>query len=317
MKTSMVNSVSLFGYLYESNLTMKTAGVNAKNPGMNYIYGDISVATNKECTNIVKVYYRYVTPTTSKGNANQTFQTLADIYNGLYKSVMSSSVAEAARLRIDSSIMVNDFYSSRSGKEELVSTQRVDGGFIHIMSNSESFPADESNWNRFKCDMVITNMTRQEANPERGLAEKVILRGCVFGFRNAIQPVTFSVTDPAGMTYFEGLGIAPGNPQFIQVHGKIVAETIRKTTVTNSFGWGEAFVDEVQSSRRDFVITGMAEPYVWDDPKTITTADLQQAVADRNLYLASIKQRQDNQRRPAAAATVPTNTAASFSDFKF
>ena len=107
------------------------------------------------------------------------------------------------------------------------------------------------------------------------------------------------------MNYFEGLGASANEPVFTKVWGRQISETVVRT-ITEESAFGEDSVREVRSSRKDFVITGAArEPYVWDDADTITAAELKEAMQNREVYLAGIKQRQDEYKasQNAAAAT--------------
>lgn len=308
---NVVNNVSLQGYLYEHNLTMKTSGPNSKNPGTQFISGTISVATNSECTNIVDVHYTYVTAVTGNGNANRNFQTLSNIINGVYGTIMANGKENAARVRVDTAIGLNEFYSDRNGKEELVSVKRNEGGFIHVLNATEQFPDDENKWNKFLCDMIITNVIHRDADETRGMAEKAIVKGIIFDFRKAALPVEFSVTNPGGIAYFESLGVSPKEPFFTQVWGKQISETITRTQSIESAAWGESYVDDRKTSRKDYVITGLqTEGYVWDDESTITVAEFQKLSADRQLYLASVKQRQDDyQKSKNSNVAAPTQFA--------
>ena len=155
--------------------------------------------------------------------------------------------------------------------------------------------------------MLINNVTRTEADDERNIPEKVVVKGAIFDFRKNLLPVEFSATNPNAMNYFEGLGATQKEPVFTCVWGRQVSETIVRQIVTES-AFGEDEVREVKNSRRDFVITGAAkEPYVWDDESSITAAELNEAIQKREVDLAAMKKRQDeykaskNKITPAAA----------------
>lgn len=299
---NMINRTHIEGWLYDHDLVLRESGPTSKNPGTQFISGNIQIATDDAQTNIVPVHFTYVTATTNKGNANATFTVLNDIINEKYHSIMKHDAASAAKLRIDSAIGLNEFYSDRNGEEELVSVKRNEGGFVHPTTE---LAEDEKTRNTFETDMLITNVTRMEANEERQIPEKVIVRGAIFDFRKALLPVEFSATNPNAMNYFEGLGASANEPVFTKVWGRQISETIVRT-ITEESAFGEDSVREVRSSRKDFVITGAArEPYVWDDKETITAAELKEAMQNREVYLAGIKQRQDeykaSQAAPAAA----------------
>jgi hypothetical protein len=290
MKKSMINAVHIEGILYSHSLEAKVSGENSKNPGTPYIAGTIDVATDNEQTNIVSVHFTYVTPAYSSGKSNPNYNILADIIAGKVKNATEHGADIAAKLRIDSAIGLNEFYSDRNGTEELVSVKRNEGGFIHIVNKIDD---DEKKRSTFSTDMVITGVTHVDADDERNLPEKVKVKGCIFDFRNALLPVEFSATSQGAMNYFEGLGVSNKEPVFTKVWGREESTTITRT-ITEESAFDEPMVREVSSTRRDFVITGaLTEPYDWDDESTITAAELTKAMTDRQTYLASIKQRQD------------------------
>lgn len=287
---NMINRTHLEGLLYEHALELRTSGPNSKNPGTEFIMGTVSIATDDAHVNIVPVHFTYVTATTAKGSANATFGVLKDIIDGKLATVMSAGADSAAKLRIDSAIGLNEFYTDRNGKEELVSTKRNEGGFVHTCAQ---LAEDEKTRNTFETDIVITGVKRIEADEERKTPEKCIVKGAIFDFRKSLMPVEFSVLNENAMAYFEGLEASSKNPVFTKIKGRQVSETITRT-ITEESAFGEASVREVKSSRKDFVITwAQKEPYVWDDDETITAAEMTDAMSARQTYLATIKQRQD------------------------
>jgi len=219
MKT-MINATHIEGLVYESTLELRVSGENSKTPGTEFIMGNLNIATDNDCTNIVPVHFTYVTATTSKGNANATFGVLKDIVDGKIGTVMANGAENAGKVRIDSAIGLNEFYSDRNGKEELVSTKRNEGGFVHTVA---SLNADEKARNTFTADMLITSVTHVDADDLKGTKEKALVRGCVFDFRKAVLPIEFSVTNARGMDYFEGLEASPKTPVFTKVWGRQVS----------------------------------------------------------------------------------------------
>ena len=308
MKATMKNESHIEGLLYEHDLVLKTSGPNSKNPGTEFISGTVSIATDDNCVNIVPVHFTYVTATTAKGGVNATFNTLKNIIDGVLKTVMPNGKDVAAKLRIDSAIGLNEFFSERNGVDELVSAKRNEGGFVHL---ADSLNEKEDARNTFKTDMIITNVRRIEADPDRGTPEKGVVKGFIFDFRKAIMPVEFSVyNDKGGIDYFEGLGASAAEPVFTTVWGNQVSEIVVKTTVTES-AFGDNQVRESKTSRKDFVLTGASSyPYEWDDETTITVAELKKAMADRELYVATIKQRQDEYKASKGAAPAIATAAA-------
>lgn len=306
------NETHIEGILYEHALEAKVTGPNSKAPGTNFISGTISIATDDAMTNIVPVHFTYVTEKTSKGGVNATYSLLQNIIDGVVGTYMQDGADKAAKLRVDSAIGLNEFYTDRNGKEELVSVKTNEGGFVHT---TNVLAEKETDRNTFKCDMVITQVTHIDADDERKTPEKAIIKGVVFNFRNEILPVEFTATNAGAMAYFEDLGATASNPVFTKVWGRQVSEVIKRE-IREESAFGEDSVREVQSTRKDFVITGAAkEPYEWDSEDTILASELTTAIANRETYLATMKQRRDEYKASkgqTTAAAVSSKTEFNF-----
>lgn len=300
----MINATRIVGTLYQHDLTIKESGPNSKNPGTQFISGKIEIATDDAGVNIVPVHFTYVAPTFGSGKTNETFNTLKNIIDKVYKSVMEHGKENATKFRIDSAIGLNEFYSDRSGKEELVSVKHNEGGFVHVIN---AIDEAESKRNTFDTDIVITGVTHVEADEDRKTPEKAIVKGAIFNFRNELLPVEFSVVHAGAIDYFESLGASTKNPIFTHVRGNQISETIVREIVEES-AFGEPSVREVKNTRKDFIITWAAtEPYAWDDEGSITAQEFLDAIAGRETTLATLKQRNDEWKAsqgkaPAAAA---------------
>lgn len=315
MKEKMENTTHIEGLLYQHSLSLKTSGENSKNPGTQFINGTIDIATDDAATNIVTVHFTYVTPKYAKSGAdNATFATLQNIINGTLCNVMEHGIDKAAKVRIDSAIGVNEFYSNRSGNEELVSVKRNEGGFVHVV---QTLAADEKVRNTFKCDMVITNAREIEPDEERGRARQVRIKGYTFDFRKALIPVEFVAISEGAMDYFLSLDASEKTPCFTKVWGRQLSQvTVTKTVEESAFG--EPMVTETQHTSRDFIITGASsDPYIWDDESSITKDEWKQALADREVALAAIKQRQDEYNASRAQTQAPAATPGAASGFNF
>ena len=310
---NMINTTHIEGLVYEHTLELRESGANSKHPGTQFIMGTLSIATDDECVNIVPVHFTYVTAVTSKGNTNNTFGILQNIIDGKIGNVMTHGKENAGKVRIDSAIGLNEFYSDRNGQEELVSVKRNEGGFIHVVN---SLAQDEKTRNTFTVDMVITSVQVIEGDPEKDTKTKAIVKGCIFDFRKALLPVEFSVTNDRGIDYFANeLEISQKEPVFTKVWGRQISKTTINVVKSES-GWGETLVREFPTTRRDWVIIGSnPEPYLWDDESSITAAELKDAMADRETYLASIKQRQDEYK--ASKNNTPNTNVNANSNFKF
>ena len=304
-----INQTHIEGLLYEHKLELKESGPNSKNPGTKFISGTVDIATDDAGINIVPVHFTYVTEKTAKGSTNATFTTLMNIIDKKFGTVMANGKDAAVKLRIDSALGLNEFYSDRNGTEELVSVKRNEGGFVHV---ADSLAADENTRNTFTCDMLITNVSVKEADEERNMPEKAIIKGAIFDFRNSLLPVEFSAVNENAIKYFMSLDASNTNPTFTKLWGRQVSETITRT-ITEESAFGEDSIREVKSSRKDFVITGASkEPYDWDSEDTITANELGEAIANRETYLATMKQRQDEYKASQGAAAAPSNSGFNF-----
>lgn len=316
----MVNKTHVSGLLYENDLQIRVTGPNSKKPGTTFIMGNVSLLTDPEgaATNVVPVHFSYVTETTSSGSANNTFKVLKDIVDGKYASVTENGVDKAAKFRVDSALGLNEFFTTRDNKETLVSAKRNEGGFIHASNDLEENPNDRST---FETDILITNVVRQEENPERNTPERVVIKGFAFDFKNALLPVEFLATNPNAMDYFEGLGASTKEPVFTKVRGRQVSSvTVRKIEEESAFG--DTYVREVQNTRKEWIVTwAQGEPYLFDDESTITAQELIDATAQREMTIANIKKRQDeynaSRNSNVKPATAANNTMAKVGDYNF
>lgn len=305
----MINKVNLQGYIYEHKLEKKVTGEGSKAPGTEYIAGTIDIATDNDCLNIVPVHFTYITAITGGGKENATYKTLEQILSGAVGTVMSVGKENAGKVRVDTALNLNEFYTDRSGKEELVSAKRNEGGFVHLITALED---DNDKRNQFECDIVITGARRIEADPEKNTSEKVIIKGAIFDFRNALLPVEFSVTNSRAMDYFEGLEATSKNPVFTKLRGRQISETITREIKEES-AFGEPSIRTVKSTRKDFVIHwAQSTPYEWDTEETITVAEMNEAITARATYLATIKQRQDEYKASKTGTIIKAPAAGAF-----
>ena len=302
----MSNKVHIEGWVYDHKLTSKVAGEKAKNPGVTFINGTIDVATDDNCLNIVTIHYSYVTPVTKQNKPNATFNALNAILTD-NKTVVKVGKENAVKVRADTSIGLNEFYSDRNGKEELVSAKRNEGGFIHIITDALSEKdTDRNNW---EADTVVTKVREIEADPERNLPAKVVISGYMFDFKNALLPVDVVAYKESAQNYFLGLEASESNPTFIKLKGQQISQVIIRTVTEESAFGDEPDVKEFKNTVREFVVTGALPPYEWDSEESITAQEMKEALASREITKAEIKQRQDeynasrSTKAPAAAAT--------------
>lgn len=303
----MINSVHFEGYLYQHDLVKKVTGPTSKVPGTEYITGNIEIVVDEDGLNVVPVHFTYVTEKTAKGGTNATFTTLSKIIDG-GKTWIADGKDAAVKVKVDTSIALNDFYTENNGQVELVSAKRCEGGFVTIVS-----ALDPNKRDTFSVDMVITNVARVDANEEKNIPEYVNVRGAIFNFKNDVLPVEFSVKDEGGMNYFEDLGVTASEPVFTQVRGAINNISI-KQTITREAAFGEAAVDEVTRTYKEWVITwAQAEPYEFGADGVLTADELTKAMGDRQVMLAEKKKQYEDYKAEKAKggnATPVAQTAA-------
>lgn len=305
-KKKFNNSVYLEGYLYEHNLKERVAGPNAKTPGLHFITGEIKIATDDDCLNIVPVHFSYV-PEDRDG-----FATLKDIMEGTTPSVMSKGVAEAAKLNVSTALAINDFISPSNGN--LVSSARNEGGFLHIIQKLHD---NESDRNNFVEDIVITGVKEIEEDPDKNIAYHAAIKGVVFDYAKRLIPVEFAIYMPAGIDYFMSFANNKSLPVFTKVRGKqVVQQTVRRYEEESAFSG--PVVREIVTPRKEFVITNaQAEPYEFGED-TLTVEELSEWSAIREQTLAAL--RADYEARnggKAAPATGNSVVGGSDDEFKF
>lgn len=306
---NMINKTHLEGRIYQHSLEIKESGPNSANPGTIYISGNLEIATDNAMTNIVTVHFTYTTEKTSKGNPNKTFNVLKDIVEGRLCSVMQHGADKANMVSVDTAIGLNEFYSDRNGQEELVSAKRNEGGFVSVITELK---ADEALRNTFDVDMVITGAFTREADPEKGLPEKMILKGGIFDFRKALLPIELSVIMPGAISYFASMDISQTNPMFTRLQGQQISEVVTRE-VTEESAFGAPIVKKYSSTRKDWVVTWAAsEPYEWDDESTITAAEMKTIMEERQTHLATIKARQDEYKASKGKSAAPATTPGAF-----
>ena len=318
MKKTTINKERIEGRIYEHNLSLKQVqNKESKNFGKDFIQGTIDVATDDDCLNIVTVHFTYVAPVYNSGKPNNTFSVLKNIIeNG--KSILVDGKDNATLVRVDASLGLNDFYTNRNGEETLVSAKRNAGSFVNIIESSSKL-SPENQRNTFEADMLITGTEYVEADEEKNIKEDYLkVKGYVFDFRQAILPVEFTVKNSGGIKYFESLDASKENPTFTKVWGNINTQTIT-TKKEEESAFGEPTITEYSRTIREWVINGTSKADsvypIGDAEAGITGEDVKKALADREVYLADVKKRNDEYQATksaggaAAAATVATANA--------
>jgi hypothetical protein len=279
----MINKTHVEGYVYENELKLNVAGAQAKNPGMEYITGKLHIETAEN--NIVAVDF-YESALTSKQAPNNKFATLKPLVGG--PSVMSAGRDSALMVKVDSAVSLNDWFKG----EELVSTPRNFGGFLHAVPKVTPSAT-------FETDMLIVNTQPEMVKGEDGeMAEsgRLVVNGFIFDFANKIMPVKYIVENPNGVKFFESMDVNT----FTKVWGNQVSSTFKTTKIEES-AFGDSKVIESEYTRKEWIVTGaMKEPYM--NETDLTAADVQTALAARNIYLAELKKKAEERAAQKNAA---------------
>lgn len=321
-----INTVKVAGYIHsygEANgrnmLELKVSGPKSQNPGTEFIAGTIQVSVDGTGMNIIPVHFTYVTATYAKsGKPNPNFTALKKIIdNKETNCIVKVGTQGAAIVSIDGSVALNDFYTDPEDDKSLVSTKVIEGSFVNLLNE---LPEDDSKTHRFECDMLITKVTRTEADEEtRVKNDFVTVRGAAFNFRNELLPLDFTVTNPEGMKYFENLD-PESEPVFTKVWGNVNCFTTTETRTEDS-AFGEAAVKVYERRVREWVITGTAkESYEFGEEGVLTVDELKKAMGDREVSLAENRKRSlDFKNNANTTTTTPaaTTTAAPAKEAKF
>lgn len=313
-----INTEHIEGRIYQHTLELKTVqNKESANYGTQYINGTIEVAVDEEAYNVIPVEFTYVGETTKKGGKNKTYAEMMKIIN-TGKTVINDGIENATMVKIDTSLVLNDFVAS---DDTLVSQVINQGGFVEVVSKLQ----DENVRNTFKTDIVITGVVTVDANPEKNIENDFVkVRGAVFNFRNELLPVEFAVRNAGGMKYFENLDVSPANPVYTCVWGRINFNKIQ-SVITEESAFGEAAVSTRERKMKEWTITGASKvPYDFGDEQVMTEEELVKAMQDREIHLANVKKQREeylaakNAAAPAANAfSAPTPTVAAQGKFNF
>lgn len=306
MRTN-INTEIIEGRLYDHDLAVKTVqNQQSKNYGKEFINGSVSVATDDAGLNVLTVHYTYVTEVTSNGKQNVTYANLKRIMEG--KTWVKDGAENAMMVKLTPSLALNDFYPQ--GGDELVSQPRNEGGFANIVNY---LSPDGIGRRKFTFDVIITNVSLVENEQE----DYARIKCAVFNFRNDLLPMTLIARDsvqPGSVDYFMNLGATEKEPIYTQVWGQILNTTIKiEKTVESAFG--TPTVEMSERAQREWVVTGAKpEPYEFGLEETMTSDDLAKAIADRNVYLETVKARAKeyyaNRAAAAPASAIPTPAPA-------
>lgn len=299
-KQNFINNISVRGYVFSHTLQERDS---TRNPGEKIIMGIVNVATDDDALNVVPVNF-FVNEKTKAGKTNATFANLHQIIaeNKTYEECGTN----AARVRIQGAIDVNDFYG-RDG--QLVTGKRVRGSFLHFLNAGEAISSDKVPATSFEADVLLQAAVESESNDG---SDYVSLRGFAFNYRGDVLPVTFSVQSEGGKNFFLGEDISAANPYFGKVWGNIKSTVVVSEQEEDSAktAFGAPQVHETSRTFRTWEVVGAnVNEGLGED--TITQAELTQKMGERNARLADLAARTQNQNNTATGrAGFPASAAA-------
>lgn len=305
MARQNVNTENIEGRLYQKNLEVKTVkNQSSPNFGKSFIQGTIDVATDEACMNVIQIHYSYVAEFNKSGTENRTYKDLKRILES-GKTVVDDGASAATKVRCTPSAALNDFFPKDA--TEVVSTPRHEGGFVSIVNELKPEGIDR---NKFTFDALVTNVVHVDADPEKNINEDYAqIRCAIFAYGNKILPYTLVIRNPEGMKWFENLGATPSTPVYLNLWGQIINRSIN-TTVEVASAFGGPAVDTVVRRVREWEVTGAKPtPYDFGDPNVLTAEDVQNMLAERNIYLEEQKKRSQEYYNNNTSA-VPTANAA-------
>ena len=290
----IVNREHVEGILFQHDLEVKTVqNETSANYGKEFISGTVEVSVDEEGLNVIPVHFTYVTETTNSGKKNSTYTALKRIIDE-DRTIVSVGKDEAFKVRIDTALALNDFYSN----DQLVSVKINEGGFLSIVNTL----CNEKERNTWEADMIITGCNIIEADPEKNIDEDYMqVKGAIFNFRNELLPMDFILRNKDGFKHFEDMEASPSDPTFTKVWGRINCLT-KTTTVEEETAFGEAAVRTYERKVKEWEITGTPKVISYDfGGEDLTAEELTKAMQDREIKLADIKKRSDEYKAQRAA----------------
>ena len=290
----IVNREHVEGILFQHDLEVKTVqNETSANYGKEFISGTVEVSVDEEGLNVIPVHFTYVTETTNSGKKNSTYTALKRIIDE-DRTIVSVGKDEAFKVRIDTALALNDFYSN----DQLVSVKTNEGGFLSIVNTL----CNEKERNTWEADMIITGCNIIEADPEKNIDEDYMqVKGAIFNFRNELLPIDFILRNKDGFKHFEDMEASPSDPTFTKVWGRINCLT-KTTTVEEETAFGEAAVRTYERKVKEWEITGTPKVISYDfGGEDLTAEELTKAMQDREIKLADIKKRSDEYKAQKAA----------------
>lgn len=231
------NNVNMMGRLYNYKLEERQ-GDNGS-----YIFGTVTLEVDANGTRVDAQFF--ATPVYKSGKPNRTYTLLEEMLAGNYNTVVDNGDEADWLSFAGASIDIGYFPSREPG--EVARSQRIRGSFINA-NREHKFG------NKWKCDMLITQIQDVEADEEKHYPRYVKVGGhIVDDYNNMVKDVVFQARDEAAMNYVSGLPASVSAPYYVSVWGEI-RNVISQSVTKNAFG-----EDEIREfTNTQWVITGMS-----------------------------------------------------------
>lgn len=201
MKDKNTNLVTVNGYVYSFGNEKTGLAERVSKKGAKYIGGDLLIAIDPECTNVISIHFNYVGEVfPNKGTVNPTYGVLASLLaNGVTaQSVRAENgdITTVPYVSVRGSIGTNDYIGTDGQRHE---PKRIEGGSV-TRTNPTSRPMQAT----FKADMLVERVTRKEATEDNGWTDdRLEIAGCLWTFRNEMVPVVLDCRTPENFEVFE------------------------------------------------------------------------------------------------------------------
>ena len=247
------------------------------------ISGEVELEVDENGTRVSARFFGY--PTYNSGKPNKTYVILDDMLAGDYKTVVDNG-EDADWLGMSGSIEVGYFVAKNANTDDgIVRSQKIRGNFINPNGKKEYS-------NKWKLDMIITEVIDVDANEERQLPRYVKTNGYfVDDYNERVMWVEFQARSEAAMNYIIGLDPSIETPYYVPVWGSI--SSIKRVVITES-AFGDPKIEEYNNTAWE--ITGMqTSPYDWNDEATMTDEQFEE-------YRAALAEFKEAQKKKAEAA---------------
>lgn len=276
------NNVDMKGRLY--NFALQTISTDKGDA----LSGDVMLEVDADGTIVTIRYFGY--PVYNNGKVNKTYGVLDEMVAGNYKTVVDNG-DDADWLACTGSIDIGYFVAKNNTDDELARAQKIRGAFINANN-------DKAYNNKWKLDLLITNISEVDADEEKQLPRYVKVGGYLIdGYNERLMEVQFQARTEKSMDYILGLEASYDNPYFVGTWGKI--DKIKRLVVHKN-AFGEDATDEYSSTQ--WVITGMnPQSHDFGDEAAMTTDDYAAYRIKLEEYKEEQKNKDTDETKPALA----------------